>query len=89
MQEVEKLCDDGHYPICLFEDGEYAIFTPFRRNTDGVIIETDKFNIIRQSEAELLWNKWNHFKTGAFYRGEKGMVEVLQELNPILKSKIK
>jgi hypothetical protein len=37
MQQVAKLCDDGHYPIYLLEDGEYAIFTPFRRNTDGVI----------------------------------------------------
>jgi hypothetical protein len=36
MQEVEKHCDAGHYPICLLESGEYAIFTPCR-DGDGCI----------------------------------------------------
>jgi hypothetical protein len=39
--------------------------------------------------SQALYQKWSDFKTGAFHRGDEGMIEVLSELNPILKSKIK
>lgn len=33
-----------------------------------------------------LYQKWSDFETGAFHRGDEGMVEVLTELNEILKN---
>lgn len=31
MKQVAELCDNGHYPICKNKNGDFAIFTPFKR----------------------------------------------------------
>lgn len=48
-----------------------------------------RIEFIPESYSRTLWQKWDDFENGAFHRGKEGMIEVLTELNDILKSKIK
>jgi hypothetical protein len=34
MQQVSKLCEDGHWPICKNEDGQFAVFSPILNQTE-------------------------------------------------------
>lgn len=53
MKQVAELCDNGHYPICKSEYGEYAIFSPFR-DDEGYIKRTYWYGYANTPEGRFL-----------------------------------
>jgi hypothetical protein len=74
----EPYNEPENQPLVLIETPEqiYQILVAFEE-------------VLGKKTSKALWNKWSEYKTGAFHRGDEGMIEVLEELNQILKSKIK